>query len=416
MTESVLVIGNPGAGDGTGPAFLEQHVLPLLKASNLSYDFRKTSSAEEAGELIRAHTARSTLPIVLAGGDGTVHDALNYIYLKEVVEGAGDSTSIPALSLILVPTGTANALYNSVWPPSTAESKGRHPLLPEDTAPETTYKLHSVLAFLDAYKSQKETSSSATSGRPIAIALAETFNPSAPSDPSSAPAPTKAILSCVVNSTSLHAGILHTAEKYRASMPGIERFKVAAQDNILNWSRAHVELVPPLGEASVLKYDPSTKQLSPSQEENGKLDGPFFYFLSTINVDRLEPQFVTTPLAQTAPPPDGAALDVVVVRPAHKPGYTGDSEESRKAFVDVVMAWFGAVYSNGTHLDHKYPESEVFMTEYYRVGGWKWFPQGSDEFSRLVCVDGTVLNIPEGGHAEVKVVPLGGKAKLQLWA
>lgn len=373
-SESVLVIGNPNAGDGSGPLTLEQYVLPLLKGANVLSSYHKTSSVQEAGELIKGHITRSTGPVVLAGGDGTVHDALNHVLLEKISGSAGETHSTLPFSLILVPTGTANALYSSFWPPvspSAAPVPIVHRLLPADISPETAYKLQSVLAFVDK---------TGSSPRPLAIAHAQIF---ASSENGKTPSnPTSSILSCVVNSTSIHAGILHTAEKYRATIPGIERFKVAAGENIDNWGLATVDLQPPPGEQSILKYDPVAKKLAPFTEPGTiSLDGPFFYFLSTINVNRLEPQFVTTPLALTSPPDGATALDVVIVRPQRKPGYAGDTADERASFVPIVMDWFGQVYNGGEHIHFKYPQNDgaegepVFVTEYFRVGGWKWHPK-----------------------------------------
>jgi hypothetical protein len=41
--------------------------------------------------------------------------------------------------------------------------------------------------------------------------------------------------------------------------------------------------------------------------------------------------------------------------------------------------------------------------------------QESNEFSRHVCVDGTILEIPVGGHVELKMVPSVGVPALKLY-
>lgn len=360
------MIANPNAGDGTGPEFLQKHVVPLLESAGIACSYHQTSKASEAGALIKKHIAQSTSAVVLAGGDGTVHDALNQLFLDEITSTGVTSQRSATFTVILVPTGTANAMYHSFWLPTTGEAEAK--LLPANVDPEIAPKLHSVLAYISNVKNP----SSATP-RPISVALAQTYPPEGST-------PTHSILSCVVNSTSIHAGILHTAEKYRATIPGTERFKVAAGENIHNWGLADVELLPPPGEASVQKYDPVEKVLAPSSGSAGEtqtgLEGPFFYFLSTINVNRLEPTFVTTPLALRSPPLNGA-MDVVVVRPKRLEGFSEDTPQTREKFVAPAMEWFGQIYSGGEHIHHTYKEEgggSVYMTEYFRVGGWKWTP------------------------------------------
>lgn len=366
----MLVIGNPNAGDGSGVEIIEKYAIPLLRAAGISYDYHQTMTARQAGELTRLHLTRSTAPIIVAGGDGTIHDILNFVFLDSLAPtDARTPHTARQLSLILIPAGTANAIYASFWPPS-ASNVVSHPLLPQNIPQDIARKLQSVLSFIEKK----------TPPHPLSIALAQTYPANNNGTYSADPSPR--IISCVVASTSLHAGILHGAEKYRSSIPGIERFKKAAEENIQKWSNARVELLPISSREPVLKYDPVQEHFTPCTEE-GKvfLDGPFFYFLSTTNVDRLEPQFVITPLAKTLPPTSEGAFDVVVVRPSRKPKYGGDTDEERAALVQVAIEWFGQAYKGGEHIHYTYPGEEgadpVYMTEYFRVGGWDWHPKVS---------------------------------------
>jgi hypothetical protein len=367
-SETVLAIGNPNAGDGSAIEIIEKYVLPLLRAANISCDYHQTTTPQHAGELARQHLGRSAAPIIVAGGDGTIHDILNFVFLDGfAATSASRAHAANLLSLILIPAGTANAIYASFWP-SSASKMLSHSLLPQDIPPGIAYKLQSVLSFIEKKAPPY----------PLSIALAQTHPTH--SDSTSQADPSARIICCVVASTSLHAGILHSAEKYRSSIPGIERFKVAAGENIHKWSNARVELLPISSRDPVLKYDPAQKHLVPCSEERSvSLDGPFFYFLSTINVDRLEPQFVITPLAKTSPPGSEGAFDVVVVRPARKPKYGGNTDEERAALAQVAMEWFGQVYRGGEHIHYTYPAENgadpVYMTEYFRVGGWNWRPE-----------------------------------------
>ena len=362
--ETVLVISNSNAGDRSGKGIIEKYVIPLLVAADISYDYHQTKTTQQTGELARQHLARSTAPIVVAGGDGTVHEILNLVSLG----GHAPTThAINPFSLILIPAGTANALYASFWPPSTSDIVS-HLLLPQDVPQDVAYKLQSVFSFIEK-KSPPY---------PLSIALAQTYSTN--SDITTSAEPCSRTISCVVASTSLHAAILHSAEKYRSSIPGIERFKVAARENIDKWSNARVELLPISSSDPVLIYDPVQKHLTPCSEKGSvSLDGPFFYFLSTVNVDRLEPKFVITPLAKTSPPASEGAFDIVVVRPARKPKYDGNTDEERAALAEMAMEWFDQVYNGGEHIHYTYPAEEgadpVYVTEYFRAGGWNWYPE-----------------------------------------
>lgn len=114
-------------------------------------------------------------------------------------------------------------------------------------------------------------------------------------------------VSAVVTSTSLHASILHDSESLRKEMPGIERFKIAAESNSTKWYNSYVKLLPEDNSGVVQMYDPSTKTFVEHPESDVDdpivdLSGPFSYFLSVVNVDRLEPAFRITPLVKDIPP------------------------------------------------------------------------------------------------------------------
>lgn len=137
-------------------------------------------------------------------------------------------------------------------------------------------------------------------------------------------------------------------------------------------------------------YDPCSRSFVPHPESTSDdpvvdLDGPFVYFLSTVNVDRLEPAFVVSPLRRSIPPSagkGGPSCDVVIVRPLRDPSLTSDSPDSRSGFRDKLWAVLGAVYKEGTHVDLLYDERGSIVqagdgptvVEYIRCGGWEWIP------------------------------------------
>lgn len=212
-------------------------------------------------------------------------------------------------------------------------------------------------------------------------------------------------------STSLHASILQDSESLRKEMPGLERFKVAAERNSTVWYNAAAKLLPTSSTGTVQLYDPATKTfiLHPDADEDDPIVdiyGPFAYFLATVNVDRLEPAFRITPLASEIPP-TAAMCDVVIVRPMRDPSVLSDDAETRAAFVPKLWAILGAAYKNGRLVDLRYNDDGEIVTEgdgppvveYVRAGGWEWVPDDTDEAAHLLCSDGTITVIEKNGRA-----------------
>ncbi|KAF9519880.1 hypothetical protein BS47DRAFT_1324215 [Hydnum rufescens UP504] len=361
----------------------------IIVSRGWPYLLHYTLSEEEAGALAKEFIRRSKEArpsIVVAGGDGTLHNLINWVAV-DAIEKDGP---IPGAAFFLVPTGTANALYSSLYPRT--DQIFTHPLIISNPDQRAAYGLQSITA-------------GDTKPRVLNVAAARIYE-------ANSTHPSSTTLSVVVNSTSLHAEILDTAEKYRDSIPGIERFKVAAAENILNWTSARVELFPLPHSGVVKQYDPAQRTFIPVTGVSGsdavRLEGPFFYFLSTVNVDRLESALITTPLTKTLVDDDDKEfLDVIILRPARNPTFQGNNEEERKSFIGTATKWFNAMYSGGTHIHLSYNEEvkqdPTYVTEYFRVGGWQWIPDGDDHASSLLCVDGTILKIPNGGKATVSV-------------
>ena len=305
----------------------------------------------DVGSAVDGHST-----VILGSGDGTVHDIIN-------------SGVRHPLALVLVPCGTANALYSSLFP--------------------TGDRLQSLHAFL----ANKPT-------RPLSIA-STSVNGATP------------VLSVVVVSTALHASILHHSEALRDSHPGLVRFKIAAQQSVNKWYNARVRLspIPSLGLVQI--YDPTSKAFVALPDHS--LSGPFAYFLSTVNVDRLEPTFTIAPLARAIPPPP-ATCDLVIIRPLRHPSIPEDTPNARDAFVPIISDVLGAVYQDGAHVD-------LSIVEYIRCGGWEWIPvcflillhsqhsdppqkDPDDQDAHLLCTDGAISHIPTHGNATCSIDPV----------
>ena len=391
---SLLVVYNPVCGDSTAEQFFNAHVIPRLHAeSPIPTEIVRTCAPGDAGikvlDFLTRH--RGDLTIVLGSGDGTLQEIVNHLAL------ATDQAF--SIRFVLVPCGTANALYTSLFRPTPLQDA-------------VAYKLRSLEAFLGP-----------STLRPITLSLTSLHGPPGP-DHGHNPRP---IASIVVTSTGLHAAILRDSEKLRKQMPGIERYTVAAQQNINKWYTSHVKLLPVPSSGVVQTYDPQKGDFVPTSDHStsgSALDvhDLFAYFLSTVNVDRLEPEFRINPTISMHPPVD-ASMDVVMIRPKRDPTFVLDTPEAREKFAYKVFAVLTTAYQDGKHINLRYSEeggltesgSGATVVECFRCGGWEWMPVGSllfvilksltlpkdeaDEDAHLLCADGAIFEIEKGGRA-----------------
>ncbi|KAK0483359.1 hypothetical protein IW261DRAFT_1417272 [Armillaria novae-zelandiae] len=389
----LIAIYNPVCGDGTAKAlqFFDDRVLPLLSSKAQAVDkIFKTERPSHAGEILYNYleNCQGDLTVVLGSGDGTLHEIIDFL---SATKAKAEEGPLPFhLDIVLVPCGTANALYSSLFPPTT-------------DALDVSYKLKGVESFI-----------AGSNTIPLAIAITTISSP-----PTSRKQP-EVTLSAVVVSTSLHASILHDSEALRKEHPGIERFKISASKNANKWYYSHVKLLPS-STGLVKQYDPSSNTFidHPESEVHDPivdLYGPFAYFLSTVNVDRLEPAFRITPLARELPT-KGPSCDIVIIRPFRSETSMMDTPEAREAFVPNLYSVLGGAYQNGAHVNLRYHKDGSIsaegdghpVVEYLRCGGWEWIPDDIDEAAHLLCSDGQISTIPKGGRAVCSAaIPMGG--------
>ncbi|KAJ6496493.1 ATP-NAD kinase-like domain-containing protein, partial [Mycena vitilis] len=379
----LLVLYNPVSGDGTAKTFFDEHVLPLLKESGKVVDqVVATEHPNHAGQILVdfLNSNHGEAVVVLGSGDGTLNECITTLSSAQLTGVRAGAP--PKVVFALVPSGTANALYSTLFP------------LPADGSLDTTYRLQSVKSFV-------------VGANTIPLTLAITIL----SSPPSARKRPQARISAVVVSTSLHASILRDSEALRKEMPGLERFKVAAQQNGTKWYNSWVKLLPAATAEVVQIYDPETKAFVDHPESHSDdpivdLDGPFAYFLATVNVDRLEPAFMISPLASRIPPTE-AVCDLVVVRPFRSPAVSADTPETREAFVSTLWKVLGEAYREGSHIGLRYDDNGQVTTEgdgpsvveYFRCGGWEWIPVDEDENAHCLCTDGAISTIEKEGRA-----------------
>ncbi|GAA6015569.1 hypothetical protein JCM11491_007159 [Sporobolomyces phaffii] len=423
---TVEIVSNPASGHGYSNALLNDVVRPLLRPLEgngslrvRSWETQSSGDGERVGRELASEVGEDKAVIVF-GGDGTVHEVLNGAIPRGETTGA-------KLDLILIPTGTANALYYHLFPPESS----RYPV----STPHSPF--YSLLAFL------RTASASPT---PLPLALNTIYRPPTSTLPQVPP-----ILTSVVASAALHACLLHDAESLRSTHPGVERFKVAAQANVTKWWDGTLAL--PAQHAR--RYDPTTKTFvapeaaSEEGESGGKqgrgveLEGPFAYWVSSLT-SRFESNFVVAPLRSpqhalapsvgTKDGEDGATIDLIIIRPLrHLPtkaayGHDRGRVETRTEFASKVWQVTGGMYDGGKHVDMMYPGGEgvddlsnsdgerTEIVEVWRTDEFKWTPAPSKELkSNLVCLDGALHDLGEGGYLHTRV--LGTRETgLRVWS
>ncbi|GAA6010704.1 hypothetical protein JCM10207_005805 [Rhodosporidiobolus poonsookiae] len=444
------VVLNPHAGKGNGAAkqWWRSVVLPILSEisgwadsgtddllSWKEWETEKAGDGERVGREIAERlksgdeevTGRKHALMVL-GGDGTTQEVLNGLLVGE----DGETRLVP-VELVVLPLGTANALYSHLFPPT----------LPAFPSSSPLYPLHSLLAFLTSGCTSSAappvsdavafTGHVSPPAEPLPLALALNTLPStAPSVAGSGP---KKVLTAVVTSASLHASILHDAEALRASHPGVERFKLAAQKNATRWTDGKLTL-----RGRPRLYDPTTEAWVDKGDAGGivEVDGAFAYLTAAL-VDRFEPNFVVAPfrsprsaLSPSSDNGEDGSIDLVLVRPLrHAPtaalaAQGGDAAaKAREEFVKRVWEVSGAMYDGGKHVALRYGTDEGGETivELWRAGGFEWKPAGKVEGSdaesalkgRLVCLDGAVHDLGDGGALNVEALGTS-ETGVRVWA
>ncbi|KAG8217405.1 ATP-NAD kinase-like domain-containing protein [Butyriboletus roseoflavus] len=334
---SLLLIYNPVCGDSTAEQFFTTHVITHLHTANrIPTEIVRTRAPGDAGIQVLSFLNRyaGDTTVVLGSGDGTLHEIVNQLAFATDA-GMCEDDHFP-IRFVLVPCGTANALYASLFRPPP----------PQETV---TYRLQSLEAFLGA-----------STPRPLTLSLTSLLGSLCGQGDS------RPVASIVVTSTALHAVILRDSENLRKEIPGIERFRVAAQQNITKWYASHVKLLPIPSSGVVHTYDPQKGDFVPSGDPSANhsaldVHGPFAYFLSTVNVDRLEPEFRINPMISKSPPMD-TSMDVVMVRPQRDPAFTRDTLQAREKFAEKIVTVLTTAYQDGNHINLRYLRMGISQT------------------------------------------------------
>ncbi|XP_076826663.1 sphingosine kinase 2 [Brachyhypopomus gauderio] len=104
----LLLLVNPFSGRGQAMDWCQTHILPMIREANISYNLIPTKYPSHARELMREITLREWDGIIIASGDGLLHEVVNGLMDRPDWEQA-IKTPVGVL-----PCGSGNALAGSI--------------------------------------------------------------------------------------------------------------------------------------------------------------------------------------------------------------------------------------------------------------------------------------------------------------
>ncbi|KAH6616263.1 ATP-NAD kinase-like domain-containing protein [Boeremia exigua] len=338
------VIVSTGSGHQAAAVFYDECISPLLAAvypqDHQTFHVHTTTSATSVLELaitvfFPKANAGTPLRILLLSGDGGIIDLINGLTTHP------SSPSYTAPQTLLLPLGTANALFHSLnagnpptWgiPALTSHRSKPLPLFSVAFSP-------GARLLVDEARSEEELATDPASGHP-------------------------SLHGAVVCSWGLHASLVADSDTAAYRKFGVERFKMAANEALYPASGSpHVYKA----KVSVLRGDAWTAL--PEQEH--------LYTLATM-VSHLEQPFCISPRSR---PLDGS-LHLVHFGPT-----SGDE----------AMRLMTLAYQGGKHV-------EEAAVRYEAIDGLRIEFEGGEEEGRWrrICVDGKIVRVEKGGWVELR--------------
>lgn len=351
---SLDVIISSKSGTGQSQKFYDTVLQPLLGALGLRgegssagadspasgkvYQVTVTKDADSVKEFSRERWGRDGQS---AGGSGTVILLSGDGGIVDLLNGSAQPTGPgPLPTIALIPLGTGNATFHSLHKP--------HYAAPNQPAPS-----HLVLALQALLKGRASPlptfEALFTSGSRLVEEKKESTEP---------PAPVSQLTGAIVASYGFHSQLVWESDTPAYRQHGDRRFGMVAQE-LLKEGHAYA--------ASVETSSSSSSALSSTTRFN--------YILATM-VSNLEKTFTISPESR---PLDGQLRLV----------HFGDVGGQKT--MEIMMA----AYNNGAHVG-------IEGVGYEAVEFVKVTTHEEDARWRKVCIDGTIVEIPQGGSMTVK--------------
>lgn len=333
---NISIIISSGSGTGKADSYWTGVLQPLLSEyglNNESYKIHPTTSATTIYELATSITSATEKhekqqSIIILSGDTLLFELFNALPVFR-----GD-VHRPIISVL--PLGTGNAL-------STSLSRSSPPL--------STLLLGSPQR-LPSFKAS--------------FSPGSRFIPPESDERKELPGD-GALRGSLVLSWGFHASLVADAETKELRKKGVERFKIAAKENLLPEPHGYKGVISVLQDGGNKDW----VELVPGGE------GDHFYTLATM-VPNLEETLCISPASK----PLGGELHVV-----HFPVVSPQE----------VMEIMGMAYSGGKHVQDP-------RVRYEKVEGIRIEVEEVEERWRRICIDGAIVALPEAGWVEVRPV------------
>ncbi|PYH88270.1 hypothetical protein BO71DRAFT_365732 [Aspergillus ellipticus CBS 707.79] len=346
IQRSIYVVISTASGTRTGASLYRNILQPLLSYIGVfGYELHETESTQTVTEL--CHTrfiprAQKQLPqtIILLSGDGGLADIIDAFHSTV-------KTLIVPPSIALIPTGTGNAMANSLG------------LL--------AYPATALVALLQGVTADIPTFAARFSPGANYITDEGCGRVSVAHDASDDQADSK-IFGGIVASWGVHAALVADSDTIEYRKFGADRFKLAAKEILFPSNGAETHKFS--GTVTLFKWDSQARNIR--EEILGR--GEHMYVLATL-VSTLEKDFVISPLSK---PLDG---NLWMIR-------FGPMSPTRA--LEVMTS----AYQGGQHVSDKsvfYDKIEGFRVQFCEPAE-KW---------RRVCIDGKIVAVEAGGWMEV---------------
>ncbi|TLS29633.1 hypothetical protein PpBr36_00961 [Pyricularia pennisetigena] len=431
--EDLQVIISTKSGIGLAKAFYESVLSKLLTVFGLrahdhhlttpneqassnptgpSYQLFVTRSRHSIRELARERWSARALAaapqgkpssrqlLVLLSGDGGLVDLLNG---AGEPDDATESLSVTPPAIALLPLGTGNALFHSLHKPLYKNTPGKpgpshllvglRTLFRGEAAPLPTFRASfSAGSFLvppapedGEEKDQSQEQSSTGQNQTEA-----------------APMPVDHLLGAIVASHGFHAQLVWESDTAAYRQHGSKRFGMAAAE-LLKTAHAYrvvVEVRSETDDSEWRRIHPTLPKYHTGNSSSESRER-FMYVLSTL-VSNLEKTFTISPESR---PLDGQLRLVSF-------GAVGPEK---------TLELMQAAYNGGSHVNCAWPPSDNTGEEkqasddkvvgYNKVEEFKITIQEEDPRWRKVCIDGTIVEIPQDGWMHVRKT---GKSRFRV--
>lgn len=359
---SVDVLISSKSGTGQSQKFYDAVLQPLLGALGLgdeaasagasssdgakAYQVTVTKDADSVKEFSRERWGRDGHSVKKAGGSATVILLSGDGGIVDLLNGSTRPTEPgPLPTIAIIPLGTGNALFHSLHKPHYAASGG----------PAASHLVLALQALLEGNASPLPTFEALFP--PGSHLVEEKKEPAG-----ATPAPVSQLTGAIVASYGFHSQLVWESDTPAYRKHGDKRFGMVAQELL---KEGHA-------------YDASVETSSSSSSSALSTTTRFNYILATM-VSNLEKTFTISPESR---PLDGELRLI----------HFGDVGGQKT--MEIMMA----AYNNGSHVG-------IEGVGYEAVEFVKVTTHEEDSRWRKVCIDGTIVEIPQGGSMTVKKSP-----------